>query len=62
MPLILIREVLLNNRIVRCNVLGVVSIIVLKRVQLGYLPNKAGLNLSFIHFLYHYLTIKATEY
>ena len=48
MPLILIREVLLNERTVRCNVLGVVSIIVLKRMQLGYLPNKAGLNLSFI--------------
>lgn len=50
-----------DNRILGC-VLGIISFIVLKCIQLRYLPSKAGLNLSFIHFLDHPLTIKVTEY
>lgn len=44
------------------SVLEIVSIIVLKCTWLRYLPSKAGLNLSFTHFLYRSLTTNVTEY
>lgn len=50
MPLTVMRQASSqwNNRLVGCNVLGTVPIIVLECMQLDYLPNKAGVYLSFV--------------